>query len=476
MCPIRFRFSKFSLQLAELNVVLENVEQCKTYLEDVMSVLNPDLPLSDIIDKPKLMTFGQSKENCPFSDYEHISSAQLHVSLVNCYCQYLKLSGTIFDVRKLISLSHDLRKCSITQYQQTLDSLERLLAVKFKSKDGVKNDEATRFATGKGKVKPKSKRGKTTTKRNEKDAQLIPDKADIASLVFLESCLKTHSLDGDDALNEGDYPRLLTNVRTGLDMVEWAQNIVKDPLLLELMSSSLLHYLQGVAHVLASNDGFDSWRVARSQPASQEQEVDADDMSEIMSKLSLSLLAEKPAVRKSRRGAKDGERELCNDYFHEDFLGADPTPTQNKTSKRGRPGQKVAVEPSTRSKRKPTSRKNATNLPQTPLASQTQDDCEDTQSQGELPSTRKGSRSCRKKIKDSKSLSKPRKNAKRNILCDEEDCKSHTDQREENGKEEIHGGKTSQKMSRDLVEQCIQNEENFDGRNGMKDAHDEGNC
>ena len=474
MCLIRFRFSKFSLHLAELNVVLENVEQCKTYLEDVMSVLNRDLPLSDIIDKPKLMTFEQSKENCPFSDYEHISSAQLHVSLVNCYCQYLKLSGTIFDVRKLISLSHDLRNCSITQYQQTLDRLERLLAVKFKSKDSVKNDEATRSTTGKGKVKAKSKRGKTATKQNEKDAQLIPDKADVASLVFLESCLKTHSLDGDDALNEGDYPRLLTNVRTGLDMVEWAQNIVKDPLLLDLMSSSLLHYLQGVAHVLASNDGFDSWRVARGHPASQEQEVDADDMSEIMSKLSVSLLAEKPTVRKSKRGAKDGERELCNDYFHEDFLGAEPTPAQNKTSKRGWPGQKVTTEPSTRSKRKPTSRKNANNLPQTPLASQTQDDCEDIQSQGELPSTRKGSRSCRKKIKDSKSLSKPRKNAKRNILCDEEDCQ--TDQRKEKGNEEIHRGKTSQKMSRDLVEQCIENEENFDGRNGMKDSHNEGNC
>lgn len=439
-----------------------------------MSVLYPNLLLSDIIDQLRPMELEQSKGACPFSDYQHISSAQLQVSFVSCYCQYLKLSGNIFDVSKVISLLHDLRKCSITQYQQTLDSLERMLVVKFKSKYGRENDEVTLCTTGKRKVKAKSKREKNAMRRDEKETnlQLIPGKADIASLVFLESCLKTHSLDGDDALKEGDYPRLLSNVRAGLDMVQWAQGIVNDPFLLDLMSSSLLHYLQGVAHVLTSKDGFDSWRVAQSHP-SRDKEVDAADISEIMSKLSISLMIEKPTVRKSRRGAKDGERELCHDSFHEDFLRVGTTPVENKTRKRGRAGQKLTVESSSRSKRKPASRKAVNRISQTPLASQTQGDCEDIQTEEVLQSTKKGSRSCRKNVKDSKSSCKPRRNTRRNILCDDEDFERQTDQGEEEEKEEIHGSKS---MPCDFLEQCIQSEETFDERNGVKDIDDEGNC
>ena len=458
----------FSLQLAELNVVLESVEECKTYLEDAVTVLNPDLSLSDIIDQQKPMELNQSKETCPFSNYQHISSAQIQVSLVNCCYQYLKLSGTIFDVRKVISLSHDRRKCAITQYEQTLNSLERMLVVKFKSKYGQENDEATLCTTGKRKIQAKSKGEKNATKRDVKEtcSHLIPGKDDIASLVFLESCLKTHSLAGDDALKEGDYPRLLSNVRAGLDMVQWAQGVVNDPFLLDMMSSSLLHYLQGVAHVLASKDGFDSWRVTESHLPSQDKEVDVADMSEIMSKLSLSLIIEKPTVRKSRRGGKNGERELCNDSSHEDFPNVDATPVENKTRKRGRPAQKLTVESSSRSKRKPATRKVVNSIPHTPLALQTQEDCVDIQTKEVLQSAKKGSRSCRKNVKDSKSASKPRRNAKRNILCDDEDLDRQTVEGKEKGKG----------MSCDFVEQCIQNEETFDACNEMKDIDDKGNC
>ena len=435
--------------MAELSIVLNRPEQCKAYLEDARSIIKPDLSLSDIVDKENPFKVETSSENSPFADYESISSAQLQISLVNCYCQYLKMTGNNSDVQKIISLSHDLRKCSVVQHHKTLFNLERMFAVKFGSKHGQSTDEPT--LTGKGKAR--GKRGKTATKRSEQEttSEFIICKSDIVSIVFLESSLKTYSLDGDNALKEGDYPRLLSNVQAGLDMVQWAQGIVNDPFLLDLMSTSLLHYLQGVSHVLASKDGFHSWRVAGSHPPPEAKEVDVD-MSELMSKLDLSLTIEKHTTRKSKREVKD-DKELCgDDSFDEDLITDEPSPVENKI--RGRGGQKLTIEPSSvaRSRRTPASRKVVNSIPQTPLALQTQADTEDVcvyvkvgttsskprrntkgktqadaedlHTEGELESTKKSSRPCRKNTKDSKSSSKPRRNARGQTQADSEDLQT----------------------------------------------------
>ena len=460
-----FRFLEFTLQLAELTLVLDNAEKCKEYLEDAMSVLKPELSLSNIVDKQKLFKL-ETTENSPFADYVSISSAQLQISLVNCYCQYLKMTGNISDIKKVISLSHDLRQCSIVQYQQTLDNLERMFAVTFGSKHVQSTDEPTHRTTGKRKAKPRGKRGKTVSKQSEKEttsAEFILGKADIASLVFLESCLKTHSLDGDNALMEGDYPRLLSNVQTGLDMVQWAQSIVNDPFLLDLMSTSLLHYLQGVAHVLASKNGFDSWRVDGSHPHPAAKKV-VIDISDVM--LDLSLTVEKPTARKSKRGVKDDKKELWNDSFDEDFLRDEFGPTQ--TRKRRQDRQKLTAEPSSvaRSKRTPASRKVINSIPQTPLILQTQADSEDLQTDRELKSTKKNRKNA------SKSSSKPRRNANRNILRDDNDSEIQGDKSKVKERKQVYSSRKN--SSRDLTEQCNQHE--LGEQDGVESLDEEGKC
>ena len=527
---------EFTHQLAQLSIVLNSAEQCNAFLEDAISVLKPDLPLSDIVDKENPFTLETNSDNSPFADYESISSAQLQISLVNCYCQYLKMTGNNSAVRKIISLSHNLRKCSVVQHHKTLFNLERMFAVKLWRKHGQSTDEPT--LTRKGKAR--GKRGKTATKRSEQEttSEFIICKSDIVSIVFLESSLKTYSLDGDNALKEGDYPRLLSNVQAGLDMVQWARGIVNDPFLLDPMSTSLLYYLQGVSHVLASKNGFHSWRAAESHPAPGAKEVDVD-MSEVMSKLDLSLTIEKHTTRKSKRGV-NYDKQLCDDdSFDEDLLTDEPSPVENKV--RGRDGQKLTVE---LSKRTPASRKVMNSIPQTPLAlqtqadtedvcvkvgtssskprrnakgqtqadsedlqtegelentkkssrpcrkntkdikssskprrnakGQTQADSEDLQTEGELENTKKSSRPCRKNTKDGQSSSKPRRNAKRNLLCDDENLEIQRDKREgtQKDRKEMHSNRKCKNSSRDLIGQCIQNEP--DERNGLEAIDEEG--
>ena len=451
--------------MAELNVVLDKAEECNAYLKDVMSVLKPELSLSDIVDKQNPFKVGKCKENSFLADYESISSAPLQISLVNCYCQYLKMTGNISNIRKVITVSHDLRQCSVVRYQQTLDNLEYMFAMTVSSKPGQSTDKLTHCTTtAKDRAKSKGKRCKTATKEKITSGELIPYKSDIASLVFLESCLKTHSLDGDNALKEDDFARLLSNVQAGLTMVQWAQSIVNDPFLLDMVSTSLLHYLQGVAHVLASEDGFNSWPVAGSHLPPISKKVDID-MSDIMAELDLSLVLEKHTVRKSRRGVKDDEKEHLDDAFDEDLLVDGFSPVDKKTDKRSRGRKKLPAQSSTtRSKRTPASRKIMNTSPHTALPLQTQTDSEDLQIDGDLEKTKKHSRSCRTNKKATKSSSKPRRHAKPDVLCDIDDSK--IEEEKINGKEINRSKKNS---SHHLIEECTQdNGVKAEGKQGEK--------
>jgi hypothetical protein len=446
--------------LAELNIVLDNAEQCNAYLEDAISILKPELSLSDFVNKENPFMMEKHGEKSFLADYERISSAHLQIGLINCYNQYLMMTGNISNVRKVILLSHDLRQCSIVQYQQALDNLERMFAVTVSKKLGQSTDDSTHRAaitTGKDKAKVRGKRSKMATKEKMTSGEFIPCKSDIASLVFLESCLKTHSLDGDNALKDGDFPRLLSNVQSGLAMVQWARGMVNDPFLLDLKSTSLLHYLQGVVHVLASKSGFDSWRVAGSRQPSTSKEIDVD-ISEVMSELNLSLVVEKPAVRKSRRGVRDDRKESLDDSFDEDLLMDQSSPVEKKTDKRCRSRQKLTAESSAaRSKRTPASKKNT--IAHTPLPSKNRANPEALEVDRELKSTKKHTRSCRK---NAKSSSKPKRSEKRSILCD--DSKINGDER---SGQEMHSSK--KKSSRALIEECNQNE-----HNEVKDENEEG--
>ena len=453
--------------MAQLNIFVDNAEQCKSYLEAAMSILMPDITLSDIVDELQPLRMDRNQDNCAFASYENISLAQLQIHVLICYCHYLKITGNVSNVRKVISLSHDLRKFFVNQYEQVLDNLEPILAVIFWGKDGQLSGESTVGHIGKGKAKAKSKRSKTAVKRNE-NQEFIPCKADMASLVFLECGLKIYSLDGDNALQNGDYPAMLSNVKTGLNMVQVAQEVVNDPFLLDVMSISLLHYLQGVAHVLASKDGFDSWRVAGSLPPSDVKNENVADVSEIMSKLDLSVSVEEITGKKSRRKIKYDE-EYSDPSCDENFVMDEPTPVVNKTRKRGRGGKNITIEPSSVIRSKKTSSRRAATT-KTPLAVEIQGDLNGTQTEKEIEGRKNCNRSCRKNSKDIKSASKLRRNGKRNILRDNGDSEIQGNGGKDKDNGETH--KNRKNLSRDLIKQCDQNE--LSEQNGVEIIEEEG--
>lgn len=448
--------------MAELQIVLNCPQQCKAFLEDALSVLRPKQSLSDIVDNQKLFKSETLTDNCPFTGYESISSAQLCIYLVNSYCQYLKIAGSNnSEIGKAISLSHDLRESSIVRYQQALDDFESFFAL---ISTGEPNQAAELMAcTRKEKSKAKRQRGKTSTKTEERTPELFLYKPSIASLVFLENFLKTHSLDGDIALKEGDYPRLLSNVQAGLDMVRWAQDIVSDPFLLDTMSTSLLHYLRGVAHVLASKDGFDCLRKAGCCPSPRQKAIDMD-MSEIISNLDLSPAIDKPATRKKSGRGVEGVTDIYEDSFDEELLQNEISPIETKNCRRG-VRDKMTSEPPTLFKKRPNSRKILKNVPQTPLAVETDKNLHDI----ELKSTKKSTRSSRKNTKSSR---KAWESVKSNTLCDTEDFDFERDKRGE--RKRIHSTRKGKNSACDLVDQC--NRIELDESNGTDALSEEGMC
>lgn len=475
-----FRFSFFTLELAALYTVWDMAEMCKAYLEDAIGVVEPNISLSDLVDKTTIFYAEKRNKDSVFGNYEKISYAQLYIKLYYSYCQYLKLNGNGSEVKKAISLSHDLREHAIKLYRHALESQERMFAVAFGTKCDASITELP-CPNRKRNSKAKGKRGKAGTKRNEKEtSELIPGQADVASLVFVESCLKTHGLDADNALMERDYSRLLSAVQAGLDMVQWAQSIVSDPSLLDLMSTSLLHYLHGVAHVLASSNGFDSWRVVGGAPLPV---TNVSDMSEVMSTLDISVTAEKPS-RKSRRGVLDGKKECFDVSFGDDFLcdqkdreentSSHPTSTDSKTKRKGRGGRKLANEPSSvaRSKKTPASRKVLSSVPQTSLTPGK--DIDNVTTEEGLKDPKKHIRSSRKNTKESfsKGSTKSEENSERNTLFDVSE--PLRDKRKEKERKVIN--KRSTKSPRDFSEQCDQTEEELHQREEMESLFEKGEC
>ncbi|XP_028394830.1 uncharacterized protein LOC114518975 [Dendronephthya gigantea] len=459
------RYSLFTLELAELYTVWDMAEMSQAYLEDALGVVKPNVSLLDMVNKTTIFEV-EKHEDSVFGSYESVSYAQLYIKLYHCYCQYLKLNGNGSEVKKAVSLSHDLRQNSVKLYRHALVNQERMFAVAY----GTNCDESIAelpCPDGKRNTKAKGKRVKATTKQSGKvTSELNADKADIASLVFVESCLKTYALDADNALMERDYSRLLSNVQAGLDMVQWAQGIVSDPFLLDLMSTSLLHYLHGVAQVLASSNGFDSWKVVGGAPPLV---TNVADVSEEMWPLDLSVTPVKPS-RKSRRGLTNSKKECFDVLFCDDILtdqkdrveniSSHPTSVDSKTKKKARNGRILTTEePSSlaRSKKTPASRKVMSSIPQTPLASGKETD--DVTTERGLKGVKKDSRSSRKNTKEvsSKGSTKSKEDCERDILFD-----VSKPQRKE--REEIK--RKSTKSSRD-IEQCDQTEEELHQRKGM---------
>lgn len=306
------RLSEFTIQLAELNIVKNESKLCETCLKQVLHILKPAASLSQLVGISALFELSSDLEHSCFNAYDKVLVAKLHVQLLISYCQYLMMEGELSDVKKLILSLRDLHQASIDRYRTSLESLERIFGATRRGTSVELNDEQS-HVSGKRNTKGKTKRGKTTTKLNEKKAtsEFFPGKPEVASVVFLECGVKMYALESDLALSQADYTTLLSSVQEGLELVEWAQHIVKNPSLLDLMSTSLLHYLRGVAHVLSSKAGFDSWRVSGCVPSNGGgQRRAVEDISEVMSNLDISsTVVENLDGRTTRIGLETNEEQ-----------------------------------------------------------------------------------------------------------------------------------------------------------------------
>lgn len=331
--------------MAELYAFLHRDHKCKKYLEDALNVFEPESSLVDIVEKSqwsKLIKSEQKRRTLASNEYLQISLGLLQIDLLNGYCLYLSSTNDLSCFKTITSLSHDLRRICIEKYEETLGYLEQIFSKMMKKGENHKTCE------------------------NQTIVEFVPRKNDIAFIVFFECGLKTHALDGDDALNERDFPRLLANVKDGLNMFERARDIVKDTFMLDMMSTSLLHYLQGVAHVLISNDGFDSWRIAGSSLPFATEDVDVKDMSNLLSNLDISIPEEFETTR-TRRVQKSIEIDNEDNDLFENVVRPKFSPAMTRKKRQSEIEMKVEQPSVTRCRKKYISSKKSSNcLPQTP--------------------------------------------------------------------------------------------------------------
>lgn len=273
------------------------MELCENYLKHVFEIVRPGASLFEVVHKSESLEPPSKWENSPFNEYDKISVSKLYVQLFVAVCRYLRSTRKLCDMKTVISSLRNLHQISIEQYQISLESIECIFQATLEENSGQRTDEGLHIVSRKC-TKKKEKKGKTATRPNVKKIQ-------VASFAFIENSLKIHALESDLALSEGDYTALLSSVQEGLKLVDWAHESARCPLLLNFMSTALLYYLRGVAHVLSSKAGFDSWRVAGCVPLTGDQRRDIEEVSEIMSGLEISpIVVDNDSVRTSRRERK----------------------------------------------------------------------------------------------------------------------------------------------------------------------------
>ena len=244
------------------------------------------------MDKAESFELPNEFVNSPFKNYDEISVFRLYALFLVTFCQYLRIMGKLSDVKTVIASLHILRQNSVERCQRSLASLQHSLEATCVERS--RRDNATLPSTSRGNTKTKAKRGKTETKSNKKkNSPAFPsEQPQVTSVFLIENGLKLHALESDLALSEGDYTTFLASVKEGLKILQLVQQFTKNPFLLDHMSSSLLYYLRGVAHVLSSKCGFDSWRVAGSSSSTVPHGKDVEDISVEISSLEISSTVE----------------------------------------------------------------------------------------------------------------------------------------------------------------------------------------